>query len=112
VLGPIATNWTLILGPKFSRKERRQMSLSRSCSIAQIEYHRNLIFKRHFPIHVIFARSCEIGLWRRTANRTCPQRESSPCLPATSTFMSRTQTAGDGNIEYLPPGRRRATNLL
>ena len=61
--------WTLILGPKFSKKERRQMSLSRFYAIAQIEYCRNFIFKRHFPIHKIFERSCEIGLWRLTANR-------------------------------------------
>ena len=61
--------WTLILGPKFSKKERSLMSLSRFYSIAQIEYCRNFIFKRHFPIHKIFERSCEIGLWRLTANR-------------------------------------------
>jgi hypothetical protein len=61
--------WTLILGPKFSKKERSQMSLSRFYSIAQIEYCRNFIFKRHFPIHKIFERSCEIGLWRLTAHR-------------------------------------------
>jgi len=61
--------WTLILGPKFSKKERDQMSLSRFYAIAQIEYCRNFIFKRHFPIHKIFERSCEIGLWRLTANR-------------------------------------------
>jgi hypothetical protein len=61
--------WTLILGPKFSKKEREQMSLSRFYAIAQIEYCRNFIFKRHFPIHKIFERSCEIGLWRLTANR-------------------------------------------
>ena len=30
---------------------------------------RNFIFKRHFPIHKIFERSCEIGLWRLTAHR-------------------------------------------
>ena len=30
---------------------------------------RDFIFKRHFPIHKIFERSCEIGLWRLTANR-------------------------------------------
>ena len=45
------------------------MSLSRFYSITQIEYCRNFIFKRHFPIHNIFERSCEIGLWRLTANR-------------------------------------------
>lgn len=61
--------WTLILGPKCSRKERAQMNLSRFYAIAQIEYCRNFIFKRHFPIHKIFERSCEIGLWRLTANR-------------------------------------------
>jgi len=61
--------WTLILGPKFSQRERSQMNLSRFYAIAQIEYCRNFIFKRHFPIHKIFERSCEIGLWRLTANR-------------------------------------------
>jgi hypothetical protein len=46
--------WTLILGPKFSKKERGQMNLSRFYAIAQIEYCRNFIFKRHFPIHKDF----------------------------------------------------------
>jgi hypothetical protein len=61
--------WTLILGPKFSRAERNQINLSRFYAIGQIEYCRNFIFKRNFPIHKIFERSCEIGLWRLTANR-------------------------------------------
>jgi len=61
--------WTFLLGPKFSKKERGQINLSRFYAIAQIEYCRNFIFKRHFPIHKIFERSCEIGLWRLTANR-------------------------------------------
>jgi hypothetical protein len=61
--------WTFLLGPKFSKKERTQMNLSRFYAIAQIEYCRNFIFKHHFPIHKIFERSCEIGLWRLTANR-------------------------------------------
>jgi hypothetical protein len=63
--------WTFLLGPKFSKKERGQMNLSRFYAIAQIEYCRNFIFKHHFPIHKIFERSCEIGLWRLTANRIC-----------------------------------------
>lgn len=45
------------------------MNLSRFYAIAQIEYCRNFVFKRHFPIHKLFERSCEIGLWRLTANR-------------------------------------------
>src|SRR5256886_17154346 len=61
--------WTLVLGPKFSQREREAMSLSRFYSIQQIEYCRNFIFKRHFPIHKIFERSCEMGLWRLTAHR-------------------------------------------
>lgn len=61
--------WTLILGPKFSKRERQQMNLSRFYAVAQIEYCRNFIFKRNFPIHKIFERSCELGLWRLTANR-------------------------------------------
>ena len=58
--------WTLILGPKFSAKERKQFHLSRFYAIARIEYCRNFIFKRHFPIHKLFERSCELGLWRLT----------------------------------------------
>jgi hypothetical protein len=46
--------WTFLVGPKFSKKERGQMNLSRFCAIAQIEYCRNLICKRHFPIHKNF----------------------------------------------------------
>src|SRR5438094_1163016 len=53
--------WTLILGPKFSAKERKQLNLSRFYTIAQIEYCRNFIFKRNFPIHKLFERSCEHG---------------------------------------------------
>src|SRR6266851_4728289 len=40
--------WTLILGPKFSRRERAAMNLSRFYAVAQIEYCRNFVFKRHF----------------------------------------------------------------
>jgi hypothetical protein len=61
--------WTLILGPKFSAKERKQLNLSRFYAISQIEYCRNFIFKRNFPIHKLFERSCELGLWRLTANK-------------------------------------------
>lgn len=60
--------WTLVLGPKFSRRERAAMNLRRFYSIRQVEYCRNFIFKRHFPIHRLFERSCELGLWRFTAD--------------------------------------------
>ncbi len=62
-------HWTLRLGPNFSKRERAAMNLSRFYAVNQIEYCRNFIFKRHFPIHKIFERSCEIGLWRMTASK-------------------------------------------
>ena len=61
--------WTLILGPKCSKKERAKLNLSRLYAISQIEYCRNFIFKRHFPIHKLFERSCELGLWRLGADK-------------------------------------------
>jgi hypothetical protein len=61
--------WTLILRPKSSRRERAATNLRRFHAISQIEYCCNFIFKRSFPIHKIFERSCEIGLWRMTANK-------------------------------------------
>jgi hypothetical protein len=61
--------WTLLLGPKFSKRERAAMNLRRFYAVSQVEYCRNFIFKRHFPIHKIFERGCEMGLWRLTANK-------------------------------------------
>jgi hypothetical protein len=61
--------WTFVLGPKFSVKERKAINLSRFYAITQIEYCRNFIFKRRFPIHKLFERSCELGLWRLTADK-------------------------------------------
>ena len=61
--------WTLILGPKFSKKDRAAIHLSRDYSLNQVEYCRNFIFRRNFPIHKIFERSCELGLFRLTADK-------------------------------------------
>ncbi len=58
------------VGPRsFSKRERGAMNLHRFYAVNQIEYCRNFIFKRHFPIHRIFERSCEMGLWRLTAHK-------------------------------------------
>jgi len=61
--------WTFVLGPKFARRERQAMNLRRFYALGQVEYCRNFIFRRHFPIHHLFERSCEIGLWRLTAHK-------------------------------------------
>jgi hypothetical protein len=56
--------WTLVLGPKFSKTDRQAINLKRHYSIQQVEYCRNRIFRRNFPIHKLFARSRDIGLLR------------------------------------------------
>jgi hypothetical protein len=61
--------WSWLLAPKFSEKDRKAVNLQREYSINQIEYCRNFIFKRNFPIHKIFERSCEMGLVRLTADK-------------------------------------------
>jgi hypothetical protein len=61
--------WTWLLGPKFSARDRQAVNLNRKYSINQIEYCRNFIFKRNFPIHKIFERSCELGLFRLAADK-------------------------------------------
>jgi hypothetical protein len=61
--------WTLIVGPKFSKKDRAAVCLRRDYSLNQIEFARNFVFRRHFPIHKIFERSCELGVFRLTADQ-------------------------------------------
>ncbi len=61
--------WSWLLGPKFSESDRKAVNLKREYSINQIEYCRNFIFKRNFPIHRIFERSCDMGLLRLAADK-------------------------------------------
>lgn len=56
--------WTLLVGPKFSKADRQAINLKRHYSIQQVEYCRNFIFRRNSPIHKLFERSCDMGLWR------------------------------------------------
>src|SRR6516225_5276090 len=59
-----------------SRGRRRRRTADRGRQ-AQCRHHpsaarllcRNFIFKRNFPIHKLFERSCELGLWRLTADK-------------------------------------------
>jgi hypothetical protein len=62
-------HWTWVVGPKFSQKDREAINLSRHYSLQQIEYCRNFIFRRNFPIHKLFERSCDLGLFRFTADK-------------------------------------------
>jgi hypothetical protein len=58
-----------VLGPKFSRRKRAAMNLGSFYALCQVEYCRNFIFRKHFPIHKIFERSCELGLLSLTADK-------------------------------------------
>ena len=50
-------------------KDRAAVKLRRSYSLNQVEYCRNFLFRRTFPIHKIFECSCELGLFRLTADK-------------------------------------------
>jgi hypothetical protein len=61
--------WSLIVGPKFSKRERQKMNLRRFYAISQIEYCQNFIFRRNFPIRKLFERSCELSFLSMTADK-------------------------------------------
>lgn len=61
--------WTLIVGPKFSKKERAACGLHRLWSVSQVEYCLNFIFHRAFPIRELFRRCCELSLGTLTFDR-------------------------------------------
>ena len=69
VIRKLLDHWTWVVGPKFSQKDREAINLSRHYSLQQIEYCRNFIFRRNFPIHKLFERSCDLGLFRLTADK-------------------------------------------
>jgi len=62
-------HWTWVVGPKFSQKDRAAINLNRHYSLQQVEYCCNYVFRRNFPIHNLFERSCDLGLFRLTADK-------------------------------------------
>src|SRR6516164_7609053 len=69
IIRPRLDYWTLVLGPKFSKKDRAAIPLRREYSLNQVEYSRNFVFRRSFPIHKIFERSAELGVFCLTADK-------------------------------------------
>jgi hypothetical protein len=69
IIRPRLDYWTLVLGPKFSKKDRAAVPLRRQYSLNQVEYCRNFIFRRNFPIHKLFQRSAELGVFCLTADK-------------------------------------------
>jgi hypothetical protein len=64
--------WTRVLGPAFSPTDRTAIDRRREYSLNQIESCRHFVFRRHVPIHQIFERSCERGVFRWTADVITP----------------------------------------
>ena len=69
IIRPRLDYWTLVLGPKFSKKERTAIALRRHYSLNQVEYGRNFVFRRNFPIHKLFQRSAELAVFCLTADK-------------------------------------------
>jgi hypothetical protein len=61
--------WTVAIGPKFTKRDRRSAKLERSYYLHQVEYRLNFIFQRNHPIRKLFERSCELTLWRMTGEK-------------------------------------------
>ena len=76
------------MGPKFSQKDRAAINLSRHYSLQQVEYCLNFVFRRNFPIHKLFERSCDLGLFRLTADKLTRR-----CLAFASTRECRGKLA-------------------
>jgi hypothetical protein len=55
--------------PQVLQKDRQAINLGHPYSLQQVEYCRNLIFRRNFPIHKLFERSCDLRLLRLNADR-------------------------------------------
>ena len=60
--------WTRVVGPTFSPTDRTAVNLRREYSLNQVEYCRNFVFRRHAPIHQLFERACDLGVFRLTAD--------------------------------------------
>src|SRR3954447_11398479 len=91
--------WTWLLGPKFSDKDRKAVNLNRKYSINQIEYCRNFIFKRNFPIHKIFGRPARWGssAWQATRWLTSLGYASRGGCEASCTAFWRNSTGSSRN---------------
>jgi hypothetical protein len=69
VIRPRLDYWTWVLGPKFSKKDHAAIPVRREYSLNQVEYALHVVFRRLFPIHKIFERSAELGVFCLTADK-------------------------------------------
>ena len=69
-------------GTEVSAKERSSSPVT-LLRYQPIEYCRNFTLKRNFPIHKLFERSCELGLWRPPPTRS-PRFSAPACTAGTA----------------------------
>ena len=62
ILQQRANYWATRLAPPFSARERARCQLAYQWSLAQIEFARDVIFKRRAQLHDLFQRAVEIGV--------------------------------------------------
>jgi hypothetical protein len=101
--------WTLVLGPKFSKRERSQMNLSRFYALAQLEYCRYVpwnISAIMCPPGICGRRCWHVGLTRWCANARAHMRDHeaySDASHARSAPSSRQTGLGPG-ASFSPVG--------
>ena len=86
IIRPRLDYWTFVLGPKFSKKDRAAIPLQREYSLNQVEYALHFVFRRNFPIHKIFERSAELGVFCLTADKIAQIFGKGNCSMSMSTF--------------------------
>ena len=70
ILQQRASYWATRLAPRFSARERARCQLAYQWSVAQIEFARDVIFKRRARLHDLFQRAVEIGVALGGATQT------------------------------------------
>ena len=70
ILQQRANFWTTRLTPRFSARERASCQLHYQWSVAQIEFARDVIFRRRARLHDLFQRAVEIGVALGGATQT------------------------------------------
>ena len=70
ILRQRAGYWTSRLTPRFSPRERAACGLDYQWSVAQIEFARDVIFRRRARLHELFQRAVEIGVALGGATQT------------------------------------------
>ena len=99
----------LILGPKFSKKERAKLNLSRFYAVSQIEYCRNFIFRRHFPSTSYSSAAANSACGGSALTRS-PRSSASGSVAGCTASWPRSSTRSSTAIRSSAPTSRAASS--